>query len=221
MIGLSSALELQSAGHAVTILAKDFPQPFGLIDPKKQINFTSPWGGAHNRWVPPAGKENDERDHQLALATFRRMKALCKANPEAGITFMKGIEYLEKPGAEYRALVREGGPGSAKSLGVEGFRVLSKEEVPDDRVELGIEYDTWCVNPMVYCSWMLNRFVYRGGKVVKREVRDPKEVFEMEDMEKIDVVVNASGQGFGDDKVFITRGKHPESPSCWACSLLT
>ncbi|KAJ4397282.1 hypothetical protein N0V93_001506 [Gnomoniopsis smithogilvyi] len=207
VIGLSSALELQSAGHTVTILAKDFPQPFGLIDPKKQIDFTSPWGGAHNRWVPPAGKENDERDHELALATFQRMKALGKTNPEAGITFMKGIEYLEKPGPEYRALVRESGPGCAKSLGVEGFRVLSKEEVPDEKVELGIEYDTWCVNPMVYCSWLLNRFVYRGGKVVKRQVRDPKEVFEMDDLGRIDVVVNASGQGFGDEKVFITRGQ--------------
>lgn len=210
VIGLSSALELQSAGHTVTILAKDFPQPFGLIDAQKQINFTSPWGGAHNRWVPPApGKETDKRDHELALATFRHMKALCKANPEAGITFMKGIEYLEKPGPEYLALVKASGPGCAKSLGMEGFRVLGKGEVPDERVALGIEYDTWCVNPMVYCSWMLNRFVYRGGEVVKREIREPKEIFEMNDLgSRIDVVVNASGQGFGDDKVFITRGEY-------------
>lgn len=119
---------------------------------------------------------------------------------------MKGIEYLEKPGAEYVALVGEGGPGCARSLGVEGFRVLGRGEVPDERVELGIEYDTWCVNPMLYCSWMFNRFVYRGGKVVKREVREPREVFEMGDLGRIDVVVNASGQGFGDDKVFVTRG---------------
>lgn len=157
--------------------------------------------------MPPAGKENDVRDHQLALATFQRMKALCKANPEAGITFMKGIEYLEEPGSEYRALVKESGPGCAKSLGVDGFRVLGRDELPDERVELGIEYDTWCVNPMVYCSWLLNRFVYRGGKVVKREVRDPKEVFEMDDLGRTEVVVNASGQGFGDDKVFVTRGE--------------
>lgn len=222
MIGLSSALELQSAGHTVTILAKDFPQPFGLIDAKKQINFTSPWGGAHNRWVPPApGKETDKRDHQLALATFQHMKALYKANPEAGITFMKGIEYLEKPGPEYLELVKASGPGCAKSLGVEGFRVLGEGEVPDERVALGIEYDTWCVNPMVYCSWMLNRFVYRGGKVVKREIREPKEVFEMNDLGRIDVVVNASGQGFGDDKVFITRGKSiPRAVYRWLMPLL-
>lgn len=123
---------------------------------------------------------------------------------------MKGIEYLERPGPEYWQLVEASGPGCARQLGVEGFRVLGKDEVPDERVALGIEYDTWCVNPMVYCSWMLNRFMYRGGKVVKREIREPKEVFEMNDLgDGIDVVVNASGQGFGDDKVFITRGKLP------------
>lgn len=80
-------------------------------------------------------------------------------------------------------------------------------ELPDDRVVLGIEYDTWCVNPMVYCSWLLNRFVYGGGKVVRAEVRAPGEVFEM-GIGGVDVVVNASGQGFGDEKLFVTRGSY-------------
>lgn len=206
MIGLSSALELQETGHAVTIVARDFPTTFSLIDAKSQINFTSPWGGAHNRWVPPAGKEEDVRDHQLALATYKRMKALAKANPEAGITLMKGIEFLEKPGREYVAFVKEDGEGSARDLGVEGFRLLGPEELPDEKVKVGFEYDTWCVNPMVYCSFLLNRFVYRGGKVVKRDIRDPKEIFEMSDLGNVGMVVNASGHGFGDEKVFITRG---------------
>lgn len=209
VIGLSSALELQAAspGAAVTILARDFPTPFALVDARAQINYTSPWGGAHNRWVPPAGRDQDARDHRLALATFRRMTALARASPDAGVTLMRGLEFLERPGDEYVALV-QGGRGSARELGVEGFRVLRREELPDDRVVLGFEYDTWCVSPMVYCAFLLNRFVYRGGRVVKREVRDPREVFEMKDLGEVDTVVNASGQGFGDKKVFITRGMY-------------
>ena len=213
--GLSCAIQLQEAGHAapgaVTLIARDFPTPFALVDPKAQINFTSPWGGAHNRWVPPPtdgqAQPNGLRDHRLALATFRRMRSLQESNPEAGITFMKGIEYLEDPAPEYRALAREGGEGSAKALGLEGFRVLDRSELPDDKVSLGIEYDTWCVNPMVYCSFLLNRFVFRGGRILRREISRPEEVFEMRDLGgPVKAVVNASGMGFNDPKSYIIRG---------------
>ncbi|KKY30266.1 putative amino acid oxidase [Diaporthe ampelina] len=212
--GLSCAIQLQEAGHAapgaVTLIARDFPTPFALVDPKAQINFTSPWGGAHNRWVPPPtdgqAQPNGLRDHRLALATFRRMRSLQESNPEAGITFMKGIEYLEDPAPEYRALAREGGEGSAKALGLEGFRVLDRSELPDDKVSLGIEYDTWCVNPMVYCSFLLNRFVFRGGRILRREISRPEEVFEMRDLGgPVKAVVNASGMGFNDPKSYIIR----------------
>lgn len=225
MTGLSCAVELQQAGHtSITLLARDFPVTSALVDSVSQINYTSPWGGAHNRWVPPPpgpdGTTPDAttmRDHALALATFHQMRALGQAHPEAGITFMKGVEYLERPGPEYVALAREGahgsGQGSARALGIQGFRMLREDEFPDDRVTMGFEYDTWCVNPMVYCAFLLNRFVYRGGKVIKKDIRDPREVFEMGEAlglglrGRVDVVVNASGAGFGDDKMFVTRGK--------------
>lgn len=160
--------------------------------------------------IPREQQAQEQRDHRLALATYRRMKALASDDAAAGITFMKGVEYLEAPGPEYAALVKDGGQGSAKALGVEGFRLLAREELPDERVALGFEYDTWCVNPMVYCSFLLHRLVYRGGRVVKREVREPAEVFAMAaelGIGRVDCVVNASGVGFGDEKVFVTRGE--------------
>jgi glycine/D-amino acid oxidase-like deaminating enzyme len=46
VIGLSSALLLQQARYAVTIVARDFPGPFETMDPIAKINYTSPWGGA-------------------------------------------------------------------------------------------------------------------------------------------------------------------------------
>lgn len=42
---------------------------------------------------------------------------------------------------------------------------------------------------------------------VKREIRDPLEVFEMNDIAPFDVLINASGIGFGDHDVFITTGE--------------
>ncbi|KAI1872065.1 uncharacterized protein JN550_004268 [Neoarthrinium moseri] len=139
----------------------------------------------------------------MALKTFAEMGAIQRSNPEAGITFMPGIEYLEAPSAVYKALTE----AKAKEMGMVGFRLLKPKELPDSKVKLGFTYDSWCVNPMMYCSFLMRRFGFRGGKVLKVEVRDPSEVFEIKELGNVDVVVNCSGVGFNDDKVFITRGQ--------------
>lgn len=202
VIGLSSALRLQADGHQVTIVARDLPGPFETLDPQAQINFTSLWGGAHNRWVPPTNAA-EERDHQMSLKTFERMIELHKTNPEAGITFLPGIEYLEDPSDVYKQLTE----AKAKTMGMPGFRVLKPEEYPDSRVKLGLTYDTWCVNALVYSMFLMRRFTFQGGRMVKKEVRDPVEVFSLKELGKVDLVVNASGNGFNDENMFITRGK--------------
>ncbi|KAK0630095.1 hypothetical protein B0T17DRAFT_615792 [Bombardia bombarda] len=216
VIGLSCALHLQSAGYAVTIVARDLPAPFETIclSPRSHINYASPWAGAHNRWVPPTPSGDGAREHAMAVATYARMAALAAAEPAGaatGITFMKGIEYLEAPPAEYLALTPERAVGE---LGMPAFRLLAPSEFPDERVVWGCEYDTWCVNPMVYCCFLLRRFVWGGGRVVRRELKALAEVYALDlglsggEKGRIDAAVNASGVGFGDDdKVFITRGQ--------------
>ncbi|KAI0384029.1 FAD dependent oxidoreductase [Hypomontagnella monticulosa] len=202
VIGLSSALRIQAEGHAVTIVARDFPSGSETIDAQTQINFTSPWGGAHNRLVPPSNP-TEEQEHAMSLRTFDHMRAVKARYPEAGITFMKGVEYLEAPNEVYRALTEE----RARALGMQGFRLLKKSELPEG-VEWGCEYETWCVNPMVYCSFLLRRFAILGGKVLRKEVRDPKEIFDWKfEAGPVDLLVNASGNGFGDENMFITRGQ--------------
>lgn len=204
MIGLSVALRLQSEGHRVTIVARDFPGPSETVDARLQIDYTSPWGGAHNRWCPPTNAAED-REHAMAVRTFAAMRALHRRHPEAGITFMRGVEYLEAPPPAYRALTT----ARAAALGIEGFRLLGgpgDDGLPAG-VKLGFEYDTWCVHPMVYCSFLLRRFGYFGGRVVKRTLRDPVEVFGLRELDgAVDAVVNASGNGFNDPDMFITRG---------------
>ncbi|KAK4101597.1 nucleotide-binding domain-containing protein [Parathielavia hyrcaniae] len=235
IIGLSCAHLLQKAGYAVTIIARDFPAPFETTDPIAKINYTSPWGGAHNRWVPPHPSlpAHFTRDHALSLRTYTHMQRLHATHPHtAGITFLKGIEYLERPGPEYLALST---PSSPNALDLPGFRLLAPSDLlRDGRVTWGCEYDTWCVNPMVYCSFLLRRFVHRGGKVVTREVTRPEEVFSMSldegglapapdsksESEKkgeeekgeeegiVAAVVNASGTGLvPDPDMTVTRGQ--------------
>ncbi|KAK3945401.1 FAD dependent oxidoreductase [Diplogelasinospora grovesii] len=212
VIGLSCGLELQNAGYDVTIVARDLPAPFEVIDSQAQINFSSPWAGAHNRFIPPNPQADPDggEEHAMALATFARMDALAQAHPgEAGVTFMKGIEYLEAPVPEHYLSLTE---DRAAELGYRDFRLLPAEQLPSDGkgVAWGCEYRTWCLNPMMYCCFLLRRFVIRGGKLHKREVRSAQEMFHHRQPElgAVDAVVNATGTGFGDDdKMFITRGQ--------------
>jgi hypothetical protein len=143
------------------------------------------------------------------------MKHLHTTHPHtAGITFLKGIEYLERPGPEYLA---PSSPSKPNPLNLPGFRLLNPSEFPPDgKVTWGCEYDTWCVHPMVYCSFLLRRFVHRGGRVVVRELRRPDEVFFLAPEllpgvnkgEEIAAVVNASGTGLvPDPDMTITRGQ--------------
>lgn len=129
------------------------------------------------------------------------MEATAKDYPEAGITFMTGLEYLEEGVKGYDALTLE----RAKEMGYEEFRFLAKEELPDG-VKTGFEYRTWTLNPMVYCSHLLRRLHMGGCRFVKRDLRSVEEVFSMRDLGEVKTVINCSGVGFNDPSVFITRG---------------
>ncbi|KAK3383713.1 amino acid oxidase [Lasiosphaeria ovina] len=221
VIGLSAAIALEEAGYDVTIVARDFPGPAETFDGLQHINFSSPWAGAHNRWVPPLPSGEGLREHRFALTTFARMRALASAATEPtahGITFMKGIEYVDAGAA---VLADVYGPltearAQSADFAMPGFRLLGADDFPDARVAWGCEYDTWCVNPMVYCAFLLRRFVFRGGRVARRELRAVAEVFALPAVDAqvrrggvVDAVVNASGVGFGgpEDGVFPTRGQ--------------
>ncbi|KAI2641106.1 nucleotide-binding domain-containing protein [Xylaria nigripes] len=207
VIGLSCALHLQKAGHSVAIVAKDFPSGFETIDSATQINYTSPWAGAHNRFILPppnaAPDSQEAREHAMSLLTWDEMRSLHASHPEAGITFLKGHDYFEAPELAQTSLTEE---KARDEFGIKGFRFHTPNELPEG-VKMGYEYDTWCLNPMVYCAFLLRRFAHRGGKIVKKAIRDPLEVFEMLDLAPFDLLVNASGFGFGDHDIFITTGQ--------------
>lgn len=182
-----------------------------------------------NRWWPPhpSSPPSLHREHAFSVATFARMRRLHAAHPDtAGITFLKGIEYVEAPGPEYRSLSTAAEPNR---LGLPGFRLLRDDELPaDGRVAWGCEYDTWCVNPMVYCAFLLRRFALRGGRLLRRELRHPAEAFALFSSPSsssssppssfyspplagdpaVAAVVNASGTGLVPDAaVTVTRGQ--------------
>jgi hypothetical protein len=143
-----------------------------------------------------------------------RTESLHTTHPHtAGITFLRGIEYIESPGPEYLALSSNSSSSNPNPLNLPGFRLLTPAEFPPDgKVTWGCAYDTWCVNPMVYCAFLLRRFVHRGGKILKRELRAPAEAFSLSlspsPSGAVAAVVNASGTGLVPDPAMtITRGQ--------------
>jgi D-amino-acid oxidase len=86
------------------------------------------------------------------------------------------------------------------------FRLLRDHEMPAG-IQWGCEYRTWCVNPMMYCSFLLRVFSHHGGKIRKETLHNPKEIFVTEGFKDVTIVANCSGYGFGDPEVFPIRGE--------------
>ncbi|KAE8356775.1 Fcf1-domain-containing protein [Aspergillus coremiiformis] len=194
VIGLTTALRLQTHTHNQTILliARDFPHSTSL-------NYASPWAGAHYRPVPGSSPQA-QREETQAKETYQYLTHLASTSPASGVAKVEGIEHLESPPAEYLdpQLIRE------SHAHLDGFRLLEADECPAG-VKWGARYDSFAINPPVYCDYLLRRFVLGGGRVREYTVLDVREGFYLAG--NVRTVVNCSGMGFGDEKTFIIRGQ--------------
>lgn len=77
----------------------------------------------------------------LARRTHAVLVQQAAAEPEAGITFLDGIEYLQAPSEAYQEL-------RGRYADIDGFRRLEKAELPEG-VTFGVKYRTWCINTPV------------------------------------------------------------------------
>lgn len=131
------------------------------------------------------------------MKTFVVLKQQVIDEPEAGIKFLPGYEYFEDPPKQYLDL-------KGSYVENEGFRVLERSKLPKG-VKLGVTYISWCINSPVYCAHLLRKFIFRGGKTIRYTLSSAEEAFSL--LDGVDVVINCSGYGFGDEDVVITRGQ--------------
>lgn len=176
------------------MVAREFPNA-------TSINYTSPWGGAHYRPVPGTSPQLI-REAKQAARTYDVVKRLAAEEPASGIQFLEGIEHLEAPPPEYLEAVDSENNVYAH---LDGFRQLSKDELPPG-VKWGARYWTWSVNSPVYCAFLLRKFILKGGETKEYTLASPMEAFEL--AKNVKTVVNCSGMGFSDPKLFIVRGRH-------------
>ncbi|KHO01644.1 NAD(P)-binding domain protein [Metarhizium album ARSEF 1941] len=212
VIGLSAAVSLQQSlretpGRRPQILmvAREWPGPAVPGAPHQHpvhsADYASMWAGAHVRPIP-ATTPQLRREAGWLRRTVARFHRLAAEEPASGVTRTLGLEFLEAPDQSYREQVDAA--TFARETGLPGFRVLPSAELPDG-VALGLEYQTFCINPPVYCEALLRKFLLGGGSTARRDLGSEWEAFGLAD--DVVLVVNASGAGFGDPKCFPTRGQ--------------
>lgn len=215
VLGLSSAVLLQAAEPDVPITLIAAELPVCVTNPshirpadRPSPDYASMWAGAHYRPIT-ASTSQLAVEARLALRTEAAMKRLFNEHPEAGIEFMKGVELFEDPPDEYKSLVS----GQVYAGNGDDFRVLPPPDLPTG-VQWGCEYNTYTVNVLVYCSWLLRKFQSRGGKVIKKTLRCLEEApgvggfHESQQVASSLAVVNCSGRNFDTDpKMQFLRGQ--------------
>ena len=235
VLGLSAAVTIQKRHPSVPIciIAQEFPYPppytsaevkstdssEPLKPRKSQTNeestqtkpsadYASMWAGAHYRPIPGRTPQL-LREQQWAFRTTSKMLEIASTTPEAGVEKMPGLLYLEDPPTEYTDL--NGGDKYAFGHIDDGFRVLHSNELPKD-VLWGCQYDKYCLNPHIYCSWLLNQFLRNGGRCVQRKLDSLDDAFTVAadtlGAAKRPIMVNCSGRNLDHDPAIqINRGQ--------------
>lgn len=192
VMGLTTARRLQDRGYDVTIYTRDLPP-----------DTTSNIAGGH--WSPtsvfepsaasPAFRAQFDRAARLAHRWFQNL-----AGPRYGVRWLDNY------------VLREGPPRSAHgaSSGIGDLfpdaEVFGPGEHPFGTPYVE-RYVTMMVEPTPFLDALTGDFLLRGGKLVIREFRDPRELLLLEEPG----VVNCTGLGsrtlFGDAQLLPIRGQ--------------
>lgn len=158
------------------------------------------WAGAHIRPIP-ASTPQLTREAAWIKETVKELPPLIAAEPFIGVTEVEGIDYMEEPDEAYKRQTKE---SFENETGLAGYKILPASQVPPG-VTLAFSYQTYCFNSPLYCQNLLRKFLFHGGKTLARDIKREAEAFILAD--RVSLVVNASGVGFGDPKCFPTRGQ--------------
>lgn len=183
ILGLSLALALcENIQHvSITIVAEHHPDSFPYLS-----QYTSPWAGAHFRPFP-LKNEAELREYPLTRVTWKRMKRFASENPESSVRIVQGIDYVEKDKLYER--LSEG-----YSEGIENFRVLGMDDVPDG-FAFGALYDTFVLDAPHYIKFLYKKLrAEYGVRFVKRKLERLAEAVEVSEGSNY-IIINCSGNG--------------------------
>ncbi|KKY25552.1 putative fad dependent oxidoreductase superfamily [Phaeomoniella chlamydospora] len=202
VLGLTTANLLVSKypQKHIVIVAAEFPG-----DANPTPDYASMWAGAHYRPIPGRSPQL-KMERELSWRTFEVMKNVASRDPSAGVELLPAVEYLDNVSEDYEG-VAENQPFAGTN---DHFRLLRKEELITGS-SWGCEYQSYCVNVGIYCSWLLSKFIGKGGRVIKRRLEHAADAFEMAKQERLGplrTIINCSGRNFDlDPRVAYIRGQ--------------
>jgi len=204
IIGLTIAVRLLNtldlSKFEILLVSREWPTSIPGAPIKHSVDYASMWAGAHVRPIPTSTPQL-RREAAWLKHTVQLFEEQVRSTPSIGVTKCKGIEFLEAPPAEYKQQTPE---NFSSESGLKNYRMHDQSELPSG-VQLGFEYDTFCINAPVYCANLLRLYILRGGRCLQHSVVNEREGYSF--APRVDLVINASGTGFGDRKSFPTRGR--------------
>jgi D-amino-acid oxidase len=189
IMGLTTARLLQDAGFEATIYAKDLPP-----------HTTSNVGGG--QWSPfsvfgsgaatPAFERQYERAARLSHAYYQNL-----------VGHRYGVRWIENFSLRSSPTLARGGALGDLFL---DQRVFGPGEHPF-HTPYAARFTTMIVEPNVFLPAVMDDFLLRGGRIVRREFRHLDEVLALEE----DAAVNCTGIGsralFGDEEIVPVKGE--------------
>ncbi|KAF8588005.1 D-aspartate oxidase [Ramaria rubella] len=151
IVGLTTALEIQSNGHEVTIYADSLPGD------DKSTRYTSPWAGAHH--VSIMGDDPTKREYERQ--TFEHMWAESAEGSEEARCFIRVAQ---------RDYYEDDRVGKTQLEHMPNFRMLTaKELIPP--AACGVAFTTVTIDTATYLPLLLARFLARGGRIRRAYVQ--------------------------------------------------
>ncbi|KAH7098323.1 D-amino-acid oxidase [Auriculariales sp. MPI-PUGE-AT-0066] len=179
VVGLSTGLKAQEAGHTVIIVAGDLPG-----DPKS-THYTSPWAGAHH--VSHA-MPNDSLQTECDVATFHEFWKMSAPESDAQGCFMR----LQQ--TEFYNF-KNSRPAPLEVLQcLPEFRYLDEQELIPQAQD-GMTFKTVTIDTAAYLPFLLSKFLGRGGRVIRARVQHIDQV-----------IAGAFTPGVLPDAVFVCAG---------------
>ncbi|TCD68858.1 hypothetical protein EIP91_009572 [Steccherinum ochraceum] len=199
VVGLTTAVKIQEkGGYNVTIVAETFPS-----DPKT-IRYTSLWAGAHH----VSHAEGDKKQEAIDRETFDVMWELSKPGGEAECAFLR----IHQTDYYYDGR-------NTHMEWMPDFKPLPETDLIEN-AKTGCTFTTVTIDTPVYCSYLLSRFLARGGTISRSSVQHISQiaeggasVFTRKSPVKVDAIVACPGLGartlggVEDGDVYPTRGQ--------------